>query len=184
MNMTTSKKVLLVTVACVAVLALMAGVAVAVTGANAGVGVEAEACERKNDCAEEGECARNETMRVHRDEVRGEIASLLGLSLEEMTAELASGKNMAELADEKGVTIDQVLETITRKVGEVLDAEVAAGNMTPEKAEERKSQAVSRAASRIEKGREKRENCTGENCTGMRGQGMGQRGERMGPGGE
>jgi len=141
------KKILLVTVACVAVLALMAGVAVAVTGTDADVGARTGEC--GNDRADE---TGHKGSGSHRDEVKGEIAGLLGLSLEDMEAQLSSGKTLAELAEEKGVTTDQVLETITSKVGELLDAEVAAGNMIPEQAEERKSFAASRAADCIENG--------------------------------
>ena len=159
MIMTTRKKVLLVTVACLAVLALMAGVAVAVTGNDAEVGAKAGQC--GDDCADN---TGHKGSGSHRGEVKGEVAALLGLSPEDMEAELKSGKTLAELAEEKGVTTDQVLETITRKVGEALDAEVAAGNMTPEQAEERKSFAASRAADCIENG----------GC-GQRGHGQGQR---------
>jgi len=150
------KKVLLIAVACVAALTLVVGIAVAVTTTGHGEdGEHAETCE----CDEEGEDHEhgegqggNGTLQPYWSEAMDEVAGLLGLSEEELHEEKEGGKTLAQIAGEKGVSTDQVVNTITEKVGELVDAEVAAGNVTPEQEEKIKSVAAMKAPVYVESG--------------------------------
>ena len=158
------KKVLLVVVACVAALTLVVGIAVAVTTTGHGEnGEHAETCECDGDCSEcdeegedhehgEAKGGGNGTLQPYWEEAINEVAGLLGLSEEELHEEKEGGKTLAQIAGEKGISTDQVVNTITEKVGELVDAEVAAGNVTPEQAEKIKSVAAMKAPAYVESG--------------------------------
>ena len=158
------KKVLLIAIACVAALTLVVGIAVAVTTTGHGEdGEHALTCECEGDCSEcdeEGEDhehgedhgSGNGTLQPYWDEAVNEVAGLLGFSEEELHEEKDGGKTLAQIAGEKGISTDQVVNTITEKGGELVDAEVAAGNVTPEKAEKVKSAAALKAPVYVEKG--------------------------------
>ena len=164
------KKILLVAVACVAALALVVGIAVAVTTTGHGEdGEHVETCECDGNCSEcdethscdeegedhehgEGRGGGNGTLQPYWDEAINEVAGLLGLSEEELHEEKDGGKTLAQIAGEKGISTDQVVNTITEKVGELVDAEVAAGVITAEQAEKVKSVAALKAPVYVENG--------------------------------
>lgn len=75
------------------------------------------------------------------------IADFLGMTPDQMRAELQAGKSLAQIAEAKGVSRDALKAKIleTRKAG--LDAAVAAGRMTAEQAE----QAAARMSANVDR---------------------------------
>lgn len=64
-----------------------------------------------------------------------ELASVLGMTPQELREALAAGKTLADLAAEKGLSTDQLKEQLVAKVKEKLDQAVAEGKMTRERAD-------------------------------------------------
>ena len=165
------KKVLLITVACLAVLALVVGIAVAVTttgnGEDAEHATDSEGSDSDEDCdtgtgdgITTGAASRSGsgmgtgtgTMQGYWSEAMNDVAVLLGLSEEELHEETDSGKTLAQVAGEKGVSPDEVVDTIIRKVDSLADAEFAAGDVTTEQADRVKTVVAARAHERVENG--------------------------------
>ncbi len=65
----------------------------------------------------------------------GDIAELLGITAEELRAELDAGNTLAEIAASYDVTIDELVEAIVAPQAERLAAAVEAGNLTQEQAD-------------------------------------------------
>lgn len=63
------------------------------------------------------------------------IASALGMSTDELFAELRSGKTVAQIAQEKGVDLDTVIEEAEKAHDEALDTQLQAGRLTKEQAD-------------------------------------------------
>ncbi len=63
------------------------------------------------------------------------ISETLGLSPEELRAELQAGKTVADIAAEQGVPLEDVVAAITTPLGERLEQRVAAGDLTQEEAD-------------------------------------------------
>ncbi|MGI6284690.1 hypothetical protein SEF58_02600 [Neomoorella humiferrea] len=58
------------------------------------------------------------------------IASILGMSPADLASELKSGKTLADIAQEKGMTLDQIKEKLVAQEKQALDQKVAEGKMT------------------------------------------------------
>lgn len=58
------------------------------------------------------------------------IASILGMSPSDLANELRSGKTLADIAQEKGMTLDQLKEKLVAQEKQTLDQKVAQGQMT------------------------------------------------------
>jgi hypothetical protein len=67
------------------------------------------------------------------------IASLLGVDAETLHSELASGKTLADIAGEKGVDVQEVVDAIVAEQTSRIDAAVADGRLTQEQADARKA---------------------------------------------
>jgi hypothetical protein len=65
------------------------------------------------------------------EEALGGIAGTLGLSAADLKGELAGGRNIMDIAGEKGVSLDRMAESVTRVAGEIIDREVAQGDLSP-----------------------------------------------------
>jgi hypothetical protein len=65
-----------------------------------------------------------------------QIAEVLDLSVDELWESLTGGSTLAEIADEKGVTTDTLVDTVLADLDEKLDALVADERLTQERAEE------------------------------------------------
>ena len=88
-------------------------------------------------------------VRTHR---LGPVASYLGLTRQELRAELRSGKSLAEIATDHGKTVDGLVDAITAPAKERLDRAVANGRLTRERADQilaRLTDAVERAVQRM-----------------------------------
>lgn len=72
--------------------------------------------------------------------VMGEVAAVLGMSLEELNQAMADGKSLASLAEEKKVAAGEIRAVTTKAVKELLDGQVAAGTLTQAQAAQMLSQ--------------------------------------------
>lgn len=123
-------------------------------------------------------------MSEYHEELHAATAEALGLTVAELDAELAAGKTMLEIAEEQGVDIDTVLEARRDARATVLEALVADGVITQERADWMLERMESRGAMGMGGGP-----CFGGTPQGMNGpragygQGLGQgRGNRFGDG--
>lgn len=66
----------------------------------------------------------------------GELAGFLGMTPEDFWAALRSGKSVAQVAQEKGKTRQEVIDFLTAKVKERLDKAVQDGKITRERADQ------------------------------------------------
>ncbi|OIQ09582.1 hypothetical protein MOOR_04220 [Moorella thermoacetica] len=62
------------------------------------------------------------------------IASALGITPQQLTQEFKNGKSLQQLATEKGLSLDQIKESIIKAVKSKLDQEVAQGKISQDKA--------------------------------------------------
>lgn len=53
--------------------------------------------------------------------LESEVAAVLGISAEDLQKELANGKTVAQVAQEKGIATDQLLSTLQGKLGEAFN---------------------------------------------------------------
>lgn len=82
----------------------------------------------------------------HQDEITEAIATGLGISAEELREELADGMTVAEMAEEKGVAMEDLTAAVAAKVSEIADELVDDGEITARQAERIKSNAEDIAA--------------------------------------
>ncbi|MGG1518062.1 hypothetical protein ABE504_21775 [Paenibacillus oryzisoli] len=68
-----------------------------------------------------------------------ELATLLGMTQEELTAERKAGKSLAEIAQAKGVSEDTLVAKLTEAETKKLDDAVAAGKLKQEQADKMKT---------------------------------------------
>jgi hypothetical protein len=66
-----------------------------------------------------------------------DVAELLGLTAEELRAELVDGKTLADVAEAQGVELDTVVEALLAPMAEKLAQAVEAGKLTQEEADEK-----------------------------------------------
>lgn len=64
-----------------------------------------------------------------------DIAQLLGMTQQELQAEFAAGKTLEQIAETKGMTLDQLKEQWLAKTKTELDNQVSQGKLTAEQAE-------------------------------------------------
>ncbi len=81
-----------------------------------------------------------------------ELATVLGLSSEDLWSQLAEGKSLGEIADAQGVSRDTVTETLTKGLADHLADEVAEGDLTQSEADSRLAEAKDAVASMIDEG--------------------------------
>ena len=82
-----------------------------------------------------------------------ELATVLGLSSEDLWGQLAEGKSLGEIADAQGVSRDTVVDTLTKGMADHLADEVAEGDLTQSEADSRLAEAKDFVAGMIDKGR-------------------------------
>ena len=75
------------------------------------------------------------------------VAQFLGMQPKDLAAELKQGKSLAQVAQEKGKTVDQLKTFLTQQAKAKLDAQVQAGKMT----EARENAALQRLNSNLDK---------------------------------
>ncbi len=92
-------------------------------------------------------------LKEHRDELEGAIAAAIGISVDELREGMEHGKTIAEIADEKGVSVDGLTDAVAAKIDEIADRMAADGDLTNERAEEIKSHSDDIASGLIERDR-------------------------------
>jgi lipoate-protein ligase A len=78
-----------------------------------------------------------------------ELASLLGMTADELTEALKSGKSLAAIAGEKGVDVQKVIDLQVSAMSAELDARVADGKLTQAQADEVKAELVDKATKMV-----------------------------------
>lgn len=73
-----------------------------------------------------------------------DLAEFLGISREELTGALQSGKTIVQIAAEKGITEQQLVDFMAEKYSERIDQKVADGKITAEQAEKLKQSLTER----------------------------------------
>jgi polyhydroxyalkanoate synthesis regulator phasin len=73
------------------------------------------------------------------------VLDTLGMTADELRTELQSGKTIADVAAEKGVSVDTVVAAIVTEMNERIDQAVADGRLTEDEAAERKANAEEKA---------------------------------------
>ena len=86
------------------------------------------------------------------EEALSGLAGTLGISPAELESELANGRNIMDIAGEKGVSLDRMVESVTRVAGEIIDREVAQGDLSPAQASTIKENVASDAPWILEHG--------------------------------
>lgn len=133
------KKILLMSLVGLLAVGLVGGAAFAFTRSGDG------SCEGKSKEERVGEKVierRGNIMDVRR-EVTEEAAAALGMSADELQQQVRDGRTVKEIAEEKGVPVDSVVESVTRKLEELID----------EKASEMKSNVEDKVRRFIEEGK-------------------------------
>ena len=82
--------------------------------------------------------------------LRSVAAEKLGMELTDLNTELQNGKTIAELAKEKGVDTQTIIDAYLAQVKEKLDAKVASGDITQEQADAQLEQAKTSATERVD----------------------------------
>ncbi len=107
------------------------------------------------------------------------IASALGISTDDLSAALRSGKTVAQIAQEKGISLETVAEAAEKAHDEALAAQVQAGRLTQEQADWMDARMEGNLTAML----------SGQHGPGMTGgpgfgpgRGSGRRGPGMGPG--
>lgn len=98
------------------------------------------------------------------------VADLTGLSTEEVQAERAAGKSAADIAEENGVSSDEVVAAALEARKAILDAKVADGTLTADEADAAYQRMSDRVSERVTTTATGRPSWAGQ---GMGGQGMG-----------
>ncbi len=80
------------------------------------------------------------------------LAEALGMTPEELLAAVRGGETLAELAEAKGVSIEQLVEKVLAARQARIDEAVEAGRLTPEQAESLKAQMREQMAERLQNG--------------------------------
>ncbi|MCL6457104.1 MAG: hypothetical protein K6T85_03770 [Gorillibacterium sp.] len=79
-----------------------------------------------------------------------DAAAVIGLTVDELKEQLKSGKSLADVALEKGITKDKLIVELTTKTTVRLDEAVKNGKMTKETAERLKSKLADKWTKRVE----------------------------------
>jgi polyhydroxyalkanoate synthesis regulator phasin len=113
-------------------------------------------------------------------------AEALGMEADELAQQLRDGRTLAQVAEERGVPVQTVIDALVAEVAEHLDEAVADGRLTREQADERLAEATERITDRVNNGRPEGEGRPGpdgdHDRRGPDGRGPGSRGP--GSGGE
>ena len=92
--------------------------------------------------------------RHHRFGFGETLTEVLGLSADELRAALRDDQTIADLAEQQGVSVDEVIDALVADVEEKLDAAVENGRLTEEEAADKLAEAEERIADRVNDGGE------------------------------
>ena len=111
---------------------------------------------------------RREERRELRQANAQEVAALLGVDSEVLRDWIHGGGTLAEIAEQNGVSVDDVVDLIVEQKNERIDTAVENGRIDAETADEKRAELEERVTTRVNEGRPER----GE------GEGVGPRGDR------
>ena len=86
----------------------------------------------------------------HRSHGLDTAAETIGISVDDLRAELEDGQTIAEVAEANGVDRQVVVDALVDASNERLDQKVEDGQLTAEEADERRSEAEERAAAKVD----------------------------------
>lgn len=95
---------------------------------------------------------RLETLMACRGELAEFLAAELGLSADTFQEEMAGGKTVADLAEEKGISKDDLVKSVAAKIEEIADRLATEGELTSAQAERIKSVAPELASLLVQDG--------------------------------
>ncbi len=101
-------------------------------------------------------------------------AKTLGMERTELVAALTGGKTIADVAKDKGITLDNIVAAFVADRAEMFKSAVAAGRITQAQADSQLEQAKINVATRLTQPFTPRGGGMGMGGNGMRGAGMGQ----------
>lgn len=81
------------------------------------------------------------------------VASVLGLSIDELRTQLQSGKSLADIAKAQSVDVAKVIDTIVADIKTKLSAAVASGKFTQVEADAKLAQITARVTVMVNNGR-------------------------------
>jgi hypothetical protein len=95
---------------------------------------------------------RPDVLGEYYDEIASVIAEKIGISVDDLQYEIADGKTIAEIAETKGVSTEDLTAAVAAKISEIADKLAADGEITTQQAENIKSNAEVMASRSIERG--------------------------------
>ena len=127
------------------------------------------------DDSKQDRAARREARQEQRAEHRSDVADIIGITSEDLSAAREDGQSLADIA---GDNVDEVVTFLTDNAKARIDAKVEAGRLTEEQAAERLSNIDERVAERVAND-EPRERGSRRGERGQRGQRVTKRGARQ-----
>ncbi|MBN2028373.1 MAG: hypothetical protein JW854_16610 [Actinobacteria bacterium] len=100
----------------------------------------------------EGGQGRFDVLFEYREEIEDMIAAELGISSDELRDELQDGKTVEEIAEEKGVSSEDLTAAVAAEIGRIADELAADGEISDGQAENMKDQADDLAERFVERG--------------------------------
>ncbi len=175
------KEICVITVSCLAVAALTVGLTLAVTGEGSdipakravgqvenggpGSGKQGPGSREPGESGSKEEGRRpgpgqegqgpgpgRETMHELGIDIKNEVTGALGLTEQELGSELEGGKTISQLAEEKGMSSDQLTETVTASMSQALSQAVNEGKVPADEAGEIESHLAEHVSRFIEDG--------------------------------
>jgi len=100
----------------------------------------------------EGQPDRLEILVTCREELAEFLSGALGMSTDALKEELAGGKTVADLAEEKGLSTEDLIKSVAAKIEEIADRLAAEGEITTTQAERIKARSTSLASMLVHDG--------------------------------
>ena len=111
-------------------------------------------------------------------------ATALGMTTAELRTAVQSGQTLAQIAADKGVDVQVVIDALKAELAEHLAEEVTSGEITQEQADQKLAKASERITDMVNNGRPERGGPEGQGGQGgQQGQGQGGQGGQQGQGG-
>ncbi|MGA0076279.1 MAG: hypothetical protein ACO3I6_05660 [Ilumatobacteraceae bacterium] len=118
--------------------------------AAAGFGITTVASAHRVTPASDSRVVRMAPMHDRRNGERLDaVSGLLGITSDELKTELRSGKSLAEIATEKGVDTQKVIDAIVAEMTEKVNEKVAEGKITQDQADTMLANAVERVTAMV-----------------------------------
>jgi hypothetical protein len=118
--------------------------------AAAGFGITTVASAHRGDSTKDQRIVHVAPMHDRRNGERLDaVSGLLGITSDELKTELRSGKSLAEIATEKGVDTQKVIDAIVAEMTEKVNEKVAEGRITQDQADTMLANAVERVTAMV-----------------------------------